>query len=227
LTRASTRVLLVEDSYGDVVLARRALELGEGARFELTVAGTLGDGIERLSQGFDAILLDITLPDSVGPETVTRMRAAARDLPIVVLSGAEDATVAGALPARGRRRVRAEGPVRAERAAPHRGAGDRARALRSEGYRRGVLQRVHAARALLCLDALDPLGIGLVGRDDRDLVLLDPGRAALLHAQARGSAVQLDLRAVRRVHPRVRYRARVRGVEHLARRVRRPGGRSR
>ena len=87
-------MLLVEDSYGDVVLAQRALELGNDGQFELTVAGTLGDGIERLAQGFDAILLDITLPDSVGPETVTRMRAAARDLPIVVLSGSEDAEVA-------------------------------------------------------------------------------------------------------------------------------------
>ena len=94
MSRANPRVLLVEDSYGDVVLARRALEIGEGGRFELTVAGTLGDGIECLAQGFDAILLDITLPDSVGPETVTRMRAAARDLPIVVLSGSEEAEVA-------------------------------------------------------------------------------------------------------------------------------------
>jgi CheY-like chemotaxis protein len=94
VSRANTRVLLVEDSYGDVVLAQRALELDGDERFELTVAGTLCDGIECLAQGFDAILLDITLPDSVGPETVTRMRAAARDLPIVVLSGAEDADVA-------------------------------------------------------------------------------------------------------------------------------------
>ncbi len=90
----ATRVLLVEDSYGDVVLAQRALEIGHDRAFELTVAGTLGDGIEGLAQGFDAILLDITLPDSVGPETVTRMRAAARDLPIVVLSGSEDAETA-------------------------------------------------------------------------------------------------------------------------------------
>ena len=94
MSRANTKVLLVEDSYGDVVLSRRALELDGGDRFELTVAGTLGEGIECLAQGFDAILLDITLPDSVGPETVTRMRAAARDLPIVVLSGAEEADVA-------------------------------------------------------------------------------------------------------------------------------------
>lgn len=84
------RILLIEDSLADAVLTERALEGGDGARFELTVARTLGEGIDRLAQGFDAILLDLTLPDSLGPETVTRMRAAARELPIVVLSGSED-----------------------------------------------------------------------------------------------------------------------------------------
>ena len=85
------RILLIEDSLADAVLTQRALEGGDGAaRFELTVARTLGEGIDRLVQGFDAILLDLTLPDSLGPETVTRMRAAARELPIVVLSGTQD-----------------------------------------------------------------------------------------------------------------------------------------
>jgi len=87
------RVLLVEDSHGDAVLAQRALAASD-ARFELTIARTLGEGVARLAEGFDAILLDLTLPDCVGPETVTRMRAAARELPIVVLSGADDAEVA-------------------------------------------------------------------------------------------------------------------------------------
>jgi CheY-like chemotaxis protein len=88
------RILLVDDSRADAVLTQRALEIGEGARFEVTVASSLGEGIDRLPMGFDAILLDLTLPDSVGPETVTRMRAAAERLPIVVLSGAEEEAVA-------------------------------------------------------------------------------------------------------------------------------------
>jgi glutamate dehydrogenase (NAD(P)+) len=94
MSRRNARVLLVEDSRGDAVLAQRALEDDAGARFELTIAQSLGEGIDQLAHGFDAILLDLTLPDSIGPETVARMRAAAGDLPIVVLSGADDADVA-------------------------------------------------------------------------------------------------------------------------------------
>ncbi len=93
VSRRSPRLLLVEDSRADAVLTQRALEVG-GEPFEITVAGSLREGLDRLAQGFDAILLDLTLPDSVGPETVARMRSAARELPIVVLSGLEDADTA-------------------------------------------------------------------------------------------------------------------------------------
>ncbi len=91
---SALRILLVEDSVADAVLTQRALEVGGAGQFALSVAASLGEGIDRLAQGFDAILLDLTLPDSVGPETVTRMRVAARELPIVVLSGVEDAETA-------------------------------------------------------------------------------------------------------------------------------------
>jgi DNA-binding NtrC family response regulator len=40
------------------------------------------------------ILLDLSLPDSHGYETFTRMMAAAPDIPIVVMSGLDDETVA-------------------------------------------------------------------------------------------------------------------------------------
>lgn len=81
----SLRVLLVEDSFADAAFAERALEVSDG-EFEVTITGSLDAGIDRLGDGFDAILLDLTLPDSAGSETVVRMRAAARDVPIVVLT---------------------------------------------------------------------------------------------------------------------------------------------
>jgi CheY-like chemotaxis protein len=88
------RILPIEDSRADAVLTQLALEVGGEPRFDLTVAPSLREGIDRLGEGFDAVLLDLTLPDSLGPETVRRMRAAARELPIVVLSGTDDAATA-------------------------------------------------------------------------------------------------------------------------------------
>ena len=45
-------------------------------------------------QNFDAVLLDLSLPDSQGLETINRLSAAAPNLPIVVLTGEADEAVA-------------------------------------------------------------------------------------------------------------------------------------
>ena len=42
---------------------------------------------------FDVLLLDLSLPDSIGRETFLRARAAAPELPIVVLTGAADEAI--------------------------------------------------------------------------------------------------------------------------------------
>jgi CheY-like chemotaxis protein len=84
----SLRVLLVEDSFADAAFAERALEVSDG-EFVVTITESLDAGIVRLADGFDAILLDLTLPDSAGSDTVSRMRAAARNLPIIVLTSAD------------------------------------------------------------------------------------------------------------------------------------------
>lgn len=85
------RVLLVEDNPGDAVLVREALTDAPGPTFVLDWQSTLGRGLEALARGtFDALLLDLTLPESRGMETLGRMRAANDGLPILVLSGIDD-----------------------------------------------------------------------------------------------------------------------------------------
>src|SRR5918992_802400 len=90
---AAIRVLLVEDNPGDARLVEILLSEVDSPRFEITHAGCLEEAIELLvgeAHYYDVILLDLSLPDSSGLETVSRMRAAAARTPMVVLSGQDD-----------------------------------------------------------------------------------------------------------------------------------------
>ena len=84
-------VLLVEDNPGDAGLLREALKLAGSGRFALTHVERLAPAVERLREAhYDAVLLDLGLPDSNGLDTLQAVRAAAASVPIVVLSGYED-----------------------------------------------------------------------------------------------------------------------------------------
>ncbi len=86
------RVLLVEDSLVQADVARSKLEQ-RGVTVEC--AKTLMEAIDFLQNpDFDVILLDLSLPDSQGVETFYRVRAAAPDIPTVVLTGIDDQDVA-------------------------------------------------------------------------------------------------------------------------------------
>jgi two-component system cell cycle sensor histidine kinase/response regulator CckA len=81
---APMRVLLVEDdaAYAAFIAAELA-----GASIDLHRVATLGEALsELLNHSFDAILLDLGLPDTEGAETIERMHDAAGAIPIVVLT---------------------------------------------------------------------------------------------------------------------------------------------
>lgn len=91
--QARIQTLMIEDDADTVFLMSLKLDeaCGEQARFTVESAGTLAEGIAALDKReFDVVLLDLMLPDSQGLETVARLRAAARDIPIVVLTGLAD-----------------------------------------------------------------------------------------------------------------------------------------
>jgi PAS domain S-box-containing protein len=88
-------VLLVEDNPGDARLVRELIADHAPHAWELFWATSLADGLGRLDDGgIDALLLDLGLPDSNGIDTVTRASAHPSGVPIVVMSGLGDETVA-------------------------------------------------------------------------------------------------------------------------------------
>jgi PAS domain S-box-containing protein len=89
-----TRVLLVEDNSGDADLFRLALSKAAFGSFEVESVERMSAAVARLPAGrFDVVVLDLSLPDSSGIETLRTMRRAAPVTPIVVLTGNEDERV--------------------------------------------------------------------------------------------------------------------------------------
>lgn len=87
------QVLLVEDNPGDVRMVRELLAEDGDMDFELFHAPTVRDAVDRLAtdtSGIDAVLLDLSLPDETGVNTIRRVVAAARTAVVVVMTGAGD-----------------------------------------------------------------------------------------------------------------------------------------
>jgi CheY-like chemotaxis protein len=81
-------VLLVEDDEDAMYLVQCALEeYGNGA-YHLEWVNGLTDGLARLSKGgVDLVLLDLGLPETTGPVSYIRVRQAAPEIPVLVLTG--------------------------------------------------------------------------------------------------------------------------------------------
>jgi PAS domain S-box-containing protein len=95
MTSGITRVLLIEDNPGDARLLRATLAEVSSAQFELVRAEQLSEALDRLSrEGFDVVLLDLSLPDSHGLDTFIRTHTRAPGIPIVVLTGLDDEELA-------------------------------------------------------------------------------------------------------------------------------------
>jgi PAS domain S-box-containing protein len=94
MSQTTDQILLIEDNPGDIRLIQELLQQ-TGAHFQIVVSRSLADGLERLkTTQFEIVLLDLTLPDSQGIESVTRICEALPSIPIVVLTGYVDETTA-------------------------------------------------------------------------------------------------------------------------------------
>jgi signal transduction histidine kinase len=83
-------ILLLEDNGVDVDLISEHLELSK-LDFNISIATRLTDGVEQLEKRrFDVVLLNLTLPDSRGIDTLLATMDASQDEAIIALTSADD-----------------------------------------------------------------------------------------------------------------------------------------
>ena len=89
------KILLIEDNPGDARLLREFLKEPHGSPFELVHVDRLSEALSSLArESYEIILLDLSLPDAHGLDTISRLRSHAENVPIVVLTGLNDEEVA-------------------------------------------------------------------------------------------------------------------------------------
>jgi signal transduction histidine kinase len=94
MNQSTTSVLLIEDNPGDADLVRLRLIEGQSP-VKVNCVNRLADGLAALSvETPSVVLLDLNLPDSRGAETFRKVIEHAPNVPVVVLSGQDDETLA-------------------------------------------------------------------------------------------------------------------------------------
>jgi len=107
--------LLVEDNPADVALLMKLLQCNDAQSWQIFPCKRLKLALEHLQQTtFDVILLDLSLPDSQGLDTIVQMHTAVPHIPIVVLTGLQDQTLARQAVAQGAQDYLVKGQLSSE-----------------------------------------------------------------------------------------------------------------
>lgn len=85
------KILLIEDNLAEARLLREILKGSTSHPFQIVHVQRLSDGLQKLrAEPFDEILLDLTLPDSEGLDSLHPLLAENPRIPIVVLTNHND-----------------------------------------------------------------------------------------------------------------------------------------
>lgn len=95
MNKKTVRILHVEDNPGDSVYIRELLADDRNYTYHVDSATLLAEGLEILAgDSTDVILLDLSLPDSMGIDTFLAVKEAAPNLPVIIMTGLEDENLA-------------------------------------------------------------------------------------------------------------------------------------
>src|SRR5450755_4299818 len=88
------RIMVVED---EPLIRLFVVDILEDAGFAVVEAASAAEAIRQLGSGslpFDAAIIDVGLPDKRGDDLAEELRAARKDLPIVIATGHDKAVIA-------------------------------------------------------------------------------------------------------------------------------------
>src|ERR1700687_2965400 len=86
------RILLIENDLAGADRIRAALAETSSGSFDVEWVRQLSEGLARLSRGgIDAVLLELSLPDSQGIQTFDKLFSAVPDVPILILGNGNEA----------------------------------------------------------------------------------------------------------------------------------------
>jgi signal transduction histidine kinase/CheY-like chemotaxis protein len=140
MKKKAGRILLIEDNLGDARLLTEILKDVPGCPFELVHAASVSSALEQLSsEHFEAILLDLSLPDGQGFGVLRRLLDVAPSIPVVVLTGLNDEQMALNALAAGAQDYLVKGATDGDFIA---------RAVRYAIQRKGILERTRALREI-------------------------------------------------------------------------------
>jgi DNA-binding NtrC family response regulator len=89
------KILLIEDNMGDARLLEMMLSEVANPSFNIVWADRLDKGLREIeSCDIELVLLDLGLPDSQGFETFDSIHSTIPDVPIIVMTGLNDETLA-------------------------------------------------------------------------------------------------------------------------------------
>jgi signal transduction histidine kinase/DNA-binding response OmpR family regulator len=91
MNNETIKILLIEDNPADARLVREALQVVDGSACELTHVERLAEGVRALKDArYDVVMLDLSLPDACGVDTVIHLQNEAPHMPIVVFTELDD-----------------------------------------------------------------------------------------------------------------------------------------
>jgi len=92
------KILIIEDDPDQKKLLKILLERNSSSgatHYVASEASTLAESLSRLDQDcFDAVLMDLNLPDSSQQETVRTLREHSPTIPLVIISGEDERVLA-------------------------------------------------------------------------------------------------------------------------------------